>query len=428
MQDADIVIIGAGAAGLMAARRLLKNKKKVVVLEGRDRAGGRINTIGLTGFTKPVEEGAEFIHGKLPLTLNLLKKAGISYKKSSGQFWNFKDGNFYQRNDLAEHHRVLMKKLKKQKKDVSVDEFLTTQFTDSAYKNLKDSVRRYVEGYYAATIEKGSTHALREELEGSDKEQYRIEGGYGGLIRFLYTDCLKKGCTIELSKEATTVEWQKNKVQVHTKDGDVYKANKVIITVPLGVLQTPAGSAGAIRFTPAIDDRLTLFQELGFGAAIKILMEFDEPFWQNGNNLDKLSFLFSEEEISTWWTQYPEQSSLLTGWCTGRSAEVIKDCSDNELLQKGLASLSLIFSLPVAQITAKLKGSVVCNWAADPFTRGGYSYTSVAAKGALKLINKPVDNTLFFAGEGLHEGIEIGTVEAALQTGKRAAEKILRSS
>src|SRR4051812_14159705 len=92
----DVVIIGAGASGLAAARTLSKNKNYVVVLEARDRIGGRIHTVNDVSFTSPIEMGAEFMHGELPHTIALMNEVRVAYKKAEGTVWNVKNGNLEQ--------------------------------------------------------------------------------------------------------------------------------------------------------------------------------------------------------------------------------------------------------------------------------------------------------------------------------------------
>src|ERR1700754_2857658 len=103
METADILIIGAGATGLMAAYELSKAGKKVTVLEARDRTGGRIHTLNKSSFFKYAELGAEFVHGDLPVTLQLLKEAGIKVTPADGEMWHYRNGRFSQENQQMEH-------------------------------------------------------------------------------------------------------------------------------------------------------------------------------------------------------------------------------------------------------------------------------------------------------------------------------------
>src|SRR5688572_24840355 len=194
MEKYDVIIIGAGAAGMMAAKILCNAKKKICVLEARDRTGGRIFTLTKAGFSKPVEAGAEFIHGKLPLTIKLLKEAGIKYYETGGELWQVKNNKLIKREDFIEYADELGEKLKKINEDISIAGFLNQYFADERYSKMKYSLRRYIEGYDAADINYASTLALKEEWENEDDEQYRIEGGYGCLFEHLKNCCITNEC------------------------------------------------------------------------------------------------------------------------------------------------------------------------------------------------------------------------------------------
>ena len=171
---------------------------------------------------------------------------------------------------------------------------------------------------------------------------------------------------------------------------------------------------------------------MGFGAVIKLLFEFDTAFWLDdktrkmaGKNIDKMGYLFSDEEIPTWWTQVPDESTMLTGWIGGPAAADKTNTPDIDVLEQGLQSLANIFKIDFDELKDKLIAYRVMNWTADPFARGSYAYDTVEAQAARKILNTPVKDTLFFTGEYLYEGAEMGTVEAALTSGLDVAEKIL---
>ena len=115
----DVLIIGAGAAGLMAARELVLSGKSVALIEARDRIGGRIHTEHISGFDLPVEQGAEFVHGKLDLTRQLLKKAGCSTYEIRGEVWQVTDGRLEKQSDFIEDFDLLKRKFREQVQDVS---------------------------------------------------------------------------------------------------------------------------------------------------------------------------------------------------------------------------------------------------------------------------------------------------------------------
>ena len=136
-------------------------------------------------------------------------------------------------------------------------------------------------------------------------------------------------------------------------------------------------------------------------------------------------FIISDQVIPTYWTQNPEKSALLTGWLGGPEAAVLKDAADDHILALTIQSLGKIFDMQEADIRNLLSGAEVMNWTADPYSRGSYSYATVHTAEARKVLTAPINGAIYFAGEGLYDGPEMGTVEAALASGKKIAEIIL---
>jgi monoamine oxidase len=420
----DVIIVGAGAAGLMAAWEIIQTGRTVAVVEARDRVGGRVHTITDNKFSMPVEMGAEFVHGNLPLTEMLLKKAGVEYYKIGGSFWQNEDGELNEQNDFIEDYSALNKKFKELKQDVNVAAFIEDHLQGKEFEELRFTLKNYVEGYYAADAGKASTFSLREELNSSDDVQYRIEGGYVKLINYLYEQCKERGTSFFLSNPVQQVEWQKDKVTVVSRSKTL-SAKKVLITVPVGVLQSDA-----IRFSPSLAEKMNAAKQLGYGPVIKTILQFNEAFWKDeaftqGKNLSKMSFIFSRAVIPTWWTQYPKDVAILTGWSGGPHAEEIKDLGDDEILQQALQSLGEIFSIDVQVLEQKLKAWHVANWIKDPNSCGAYSYEVVNGSAIKEVMKEPAEHTVYFAGEGLFDGPEIGTVEAALSTGRETAHRMI---
>jgi len=422
--QADVIIVGAGAAGLMAARELSASGKQVLLLEARDRIGGRVHTLTGDGFTRPVETGAEFVHGNLELTQRLLQEAQMQTVAADGEAWRSEAGRIYRQENFIEDAGALMKALRKQKEEMSVGAFLEQHFNASKYEDLKKSLRGYVQGYEAGELERASVLALKEEWEQEEHPQYRVQGGYAKLMHYLYQQCIINRVAFHFAAIVNDIEWEKEKVVVRTRNGQSYTAQKVVITVPLSILQS-SGLESSIRFRPELTEYSTAFSDLGHGPVIKILLEFKNAFWQERFGLKHVSFFFSEEAIPTWWTQHPQQSALLTGWCAGPYAAALKNEPDEQLFQKAIQSLAHIFNLPAGEIENNIVVWNICNWANDPFTAGGYSYITTTTKKALQVLSKPVENTIYFAGEAMYDNINVGTVEAALQSGKQVAAQVL---
>lgn len=417
MNSTDIVVIGAGAAGLMAASRLAKTGKKVIVLEARDRIGGRVHTVIDKAFQQPIEAGAEFIHGNLKTTLSLLKDAGITFHQTKGKFYHFHNGEWNKNNEEVEGWDELMERMHGLKEDITIADFLSQHFSDGKYENLRKSVKNFAEGYDAVDINKASTFALRKEWQQEDGPQYRIHNGYKQLLDYLKEDILSNGGVIHLSKIAKRIEWQKDNVTVTTKDGDSYKAKKIIVTIPIGVLQSEKDAEAFIGFSPSIDHYIQAAKQIGFGPAVKLLLTFDEGFWMK--EIKNAGFILSDQPIPTWWTQLPIRNGLLTGWMAGSVAKSFESESEDFILRRALQSLSVIFTKTIDELNQKLLAHKICNWGVDPFSLGAYSYATIHTEKARKLLTTPFNNTLFFAGEALYEGGEGGTVEAALASAEK---------
>ncbi len=421
----DVLVIGAGAAGLSAARNLLNAGKSVLIIEVRDRIGGRIHTIKGEGFSFPVEAGAEFMHGDLPFTKSLMKESNVPYFAGEGRTWNVQSGKLSEGDLFHDDWDLLVDKLQQVDHDMTMGEFLKLHFNEPKYNSLRESVTKFVEGYDAADINKVSALALKEEWSNENIQGYRPQGGYSQLMDFLLSQIEKLNGQIKLSTEVRKVIWGKNKVDVVTVDNQTFKARKILITVPVAVLKK-----GVIAFDPQLAGHERAFRKIEVGGVVKFLVEFTDRIWlskekSHFNQMPDLNFLFSDAPVPTWWTQRPNEIPLLTGWLAG---PVLKNLpSGTEALAKlAISSLAYVFGSSEAILQEHVKNIKVFNWQVDPFSLGAYAYATLNTSEAIKEISDPVENTIYFAGEAFYEGAEMGTVEAALSTGIENAEKIIR--
>ena len=416
----DIIVVGGGAAGLMAAAELLKQGNRVTILEANDRLGGRIHTIRNASFKRPVEAGCEFVHGDLPLTVQLLKAANIEYKPVRGTMTRVgNDGEWKTQDDFAVGWKDLMEQMNEVTDDVTVDEFLRRNFSDDKYKQLRTSVLRFAEGFDLADTSKASVLALREEWMEEEDEQYRVPGGNDQLIYYLEKECREANGVIHTSAIVTNINWKRSEVRVVAQNGQTYHGNKIIVAVPLGVLQA---EPAVINFQPLIKDYVDASMKIGFGSVIKVLLQFKESFWEEKKK--NIGFLFANTPIPTWWTQLPSDYPLLTGWAGGPQAWMLETRDDITIQQLALQSLSIIFQRSADDLEGLLTTSQVANWRNDPFTKGGYSYCTVESVKAQELFDTPIQDTIYFAGEAFYNGPSPGTVEAALASARNVVEKI----
>lgn len=414
-----IIIVGAGISGLTLAS-LLAGKHDILILEGADRIGGRIHTIKQESFEQSIEAGAEFIHGHQKETIRLLKEAGISYEAVEGEMYRKEKKETKEEETFIEGWDQLLKRMKSISQDRTLHDFLQEYFGEDQYADLRKQAIAYAEGFDVADSKKVSVMSLYKEWSREEDVNFRITAGYSALIDYLANRCKEKGCRIITNDPVKQIDWENNNVTVYTASEKKYYGAKVIVTVSVRLLQT-ANSKASINFSPPLDKQVKAVQQIGFGNVIKLILQFKENFW--GINT---GFIISDEEVPTWWTQLPHTNNLLAGWIGGGRAECMKMFNGNELLEKGLYSLAHIFDLPVEQVKENLQTSRIFNWEDNEFTLGAYSYDTPWSAKARKLLNTPVNDTIYFCGEALYNGPSPGTVEAAIvhaiETAKRVSK------
>jgi monoamine oxidase len=252
------------------------------------------------------------------------------------------------------------------------------------------------------------------------RRQGRIAGGYGALIKFLVSECRGQGTTIHLFSVVTAIEESRGRIAAYCDDGTIYEADAAILTLPLPILRN-------ISLPHGVHEKVTASTDIGFGNVVKILLRFSTKWWTNcgGRDLSDLSFLVSSATVPVWWTQHPAEYPVLTGWFAGPKADTVARLTESELVNMGLDSLTEIFNLPLHRITRDLITSQAINWGIDAFARGAYSYATPKTRKAQTALRKSDAGAVFFSGEALYAGGDMGTVEAALANGTQTAQAIL---
>jgi monoamine oxidase len=421
-EPAQFAVIGAGAAGLMAACELARAGKQVTVLEARDRLGGRIWPLPQAEFGYIAEGGAEFVHGAAPVTRAVMREAGLALAPRRGTRWSTRSGTLAPAEPVMPHAERFYEALLAVEADLPVAAFLEAHFAAPRYDELRRWVTRTVEGYDAADPHRFSTLALREEwLARDDGEHGRVRDGYGALIAYLAAECRRHGAAIRLGAEVTAIDESGGRLAVRCTGGVAIDVDAAILAVPLPLLSE-------IALPPSARERAASAADIGFGNVVKLLLRFAVPWWSDsgGRNLADLSFLLSNAPVPTWWTQYPDPYPVLTGWLAGPKAAAVSSLAEDAIVEIGLASLAGIFGLPAERLRAMLVASRAIDWGRDRFARGAYSYATPETRAALAVLGRPDSDGVFFSGEALYAGVDIGTVEAALASGRETARAILR--
>jgi monoamine oxidase len=426
----DVLVLGAGAAGLSAAAHLAESGCSVLVLEARDRIGGRVFTLEDAHLGAPLELGAEFIHGDAPATCELLRRAGGVRIDTAGTRWSLNEGRASPRENIfGAVHRLMQEVRTLGEADLSVEEFLARFAADRSLDPARAYARMMVEGFDAADPRRASVRAIAAEWNSMDGAQSRPATGYGALLTQLARAA--GGLSIRLQTPVQSIDWGGEDVRVTAASPAApleFIARSALVTVPVSLLQLPPAEPGAIRFTPALEEKSAALRGIAPGPVLKVLLRFRHAFWEDlqGGRFRDAGFLHSPEAVfPTVWTQLPARVPLLTAWTGGPRAERLRGCDSSAIIEAALASLRTIFGAEPA-LRAELAAAYVHDWQADPYARGAYSYITVGGRDAPEALARPLRNVLFFAGEAT-SGEGIGTVEGALRSGRRAASEILDS-
>lgn len=428
----DVIVLGAGAAGLAAASELLSAGRSVLVLEARDRVGGRIWTRREAALAAPIELGAEFIHGPAPVTRALLAKSGTAAVESPDSHWSLQAGKLLERNHLLGQIQQAMRQnniLASQ--DMSLDEFLE-RHVRSLGSEERQFARTMAEGFDAADTSRASARALCAEWTGDSLggvPQSRPRDGYESVLAPLVAALLSnERARLRLQAVVESVHWSRGSVEVSGHFiGRPFaaRAPRAIIALPLGVLQQSPPAAGSVGFAPALTRKDAALSGLESGAITKVVLRFASSFWQRidgGRYRDASFFHAPSAPVPTFWTSLPVQAPLLVAWAGGPRTLTLGP-EPASIVQAALASLEALFGAE-ADARGRLDGYYYHDWQSDCFARGAYSYVLVGGSDARRKLAEPLEATLFFAGEAT-DSEEGGTVTGALRSGMRAAGEVL---
>lgn len=431
----DVVIIGAGVSGLAAAAEMRKSGLSVLILEARDRVGGRTWTRHEPDLSAPIELGAEFIHGRASETFELLREVGKAALDTSGAHWTLRNGELVQNTEdlFGQIQNALERSKVLEREDIPFEQWLSESGGFGLATQAAAMAKAFVEGFDAADPAQVSTHFVAREWSAGgmlDSPQFRPLGGYHSVLAALAGSLDRESIRLQLQTWVREVRWTRGSVEIDATFLDEpfrVRATCAIVTLPLGVLQAPGGARGAVRFVPELDTKRAALDGLGFGPVLKLSLRFRHAFWEelDGGRYHDASFFHSATTaFPTFWTALPLRAPLLTAWIGGPKAARLSQAKTPEIVRQALDSLSTIFG-GRATSEFQLEAAYLHNWQTDPLARGAYSYIKAGGADARRSLAEPLADTLFFAGEATDTQDEASTVTGALQSGERAAREVV---
>ena len=410
-------------AGLAAAGELSSAGTRVLLLEARNRLGGRIHTIQDPHTGIAIELGAEFVHGRAPEIFGVVSENSLRAIEMEGDEWCLSGGTL-RPCDFFGEVEALLSRMDAGTPDQSFASYLRSQW---ASEEAKRWATGYIEGFHAANADEVSIHSIvkgdraDEEIDG--ERQFRIAGGYGVLVEALYNRVDQERTDVRLSTEVRAVHWRDGDVIAYVSLGEAIRARCLLITVPLAVLQ-----ASAVTFLPPLTSKQDPLSMLGMGGVMRVTLVLRERLWESASSeLREMSFLFSQHEtFPTLWTLWPNPAPVITAWAPPRSAQRLAGTPAESIRREAVQALAGMLRLDVNGVDEAVVACYTYDWVSDPFSRGAYSWVKVGGGDAEKRLAEPVANTLFFAGEATNYEGHNGTVHGAIATGWRAAKEILR--
>lgn len=432
--NADIIIIGAGISGIAAARLLKSKGYNVLILEARNRVGGRIWTDKSLG--TPLDLGASWIHG---ITNNPIKQLADQFAlktlPTNYEARQVFDGNGTPLSNNADttlsdryeavYDRVIA--LQEQRfdddlNDISWQAALTQElaeenFSSTELEELYFSLNTELEHEYGADLSELSLFNFDEgsAFKGGD---HLFSGGYGQVIEKLVLDG-KLASNIILNQVVKSINYSQSKGVKVTTEKNVFSALAVLVTLPLGVLK-----ANTVTFTPSLpQSKQNAVKKLGVGTLNKTYFKFSNCFWTEDDDNELFNFISSSKGHWSEWLNihHYNQQPVLLGFNAGKYGKDIETFSDKTLISDGMQTLQKIYGKTIPDP----KDYLMTRWNADPYAKGSYSFIGVGA--SIKdydELAKPVANRLFFAGEATSSQYA-ATVHGAFLSGEREAKNIM---
>lgn len=433
----DVVVIGAGVAGLAAARRLHEHGVRCTILEARTRIGGRVFTARDPRSPVPIELGAEFIHGEAPELRDIAQDARLTVVDIVGERWSAANGRLTPLPDFWERlDRVLGKAKASRDPDRPLSALLAERPGGHRFARDRTLAREFVEGFHAAEVDRISERAVAEGgnpgADPAEQRMGRVIDGYDAIVDWLAIPVMGR---VNLRRVVERLEWIRGRASVTARvEHDMREtcsARAVIITVPVSLLHGGTGR-GVIAFAPEVPAIREAASRMAMGQVRRIGILLDRPLLElfeerRQQQLVNLTFIQSRGvDVPVWWTSFPLRTNLVIGWAGGPYATALERAGTN-FEERALTSLATLLGLERGRLSRHVLTSFSHDWGRDPFARGAYSYPLVGGATAARQLARPVQDTLFFAGESTEDEGRTATVHGAIATGYRAAEQVARA-
>ena len=413
----DAVVIGAGMAGISAARDLAQHGLAVRVLEGRDRVGGRVWSIRDL-VTDPVEAGAEFVHGVGAATWPDVRAAGVATRPTPNmKGFMFNVGGKTNWLPLILMHPeiwptfpILHQIRRVRPPDISGREFLDRKGYRGRGRALASMV---LTAHLPASLDEVGMLGLVDDgvVHLESGVNHRVASGYDAVIQHMAKPLdVQHGFTVE------SIRFGRDQVTVRGTSGEEVEARTAITTLPVGVLKS-----GKVRFEPELPaSKSSALERILMGPVSKILLKFREPFWPEGMN----TLACAVGPVTLFWNVFygaPRRWPVLTAYFTGPRAAHVASLDDKAAIE--LVTSDLVRHFPRAKPKDLLTGWKRIDWSNDPFALGGYTFLRPGGVGARRDLGAPDTGALFWAGSATESAPIAATVEAAYLSGKRAASQ-----
>jgi monoamine oxidase len=327
---------------------------------------------------------------------------------------------------MEERLKTSLGRLRLPAKDMSVTEALARLPVSPA---ARAAAAAFVEGFEAAPPDETSARWIaRARTTDAIRAAMRFVGGYDSVIEWLRRGARVAGIdVVRTGWTAVRVEWKPGRVRVRCASPTgaplaPVEAERLVVTLPVGVLGAPPDSPGAVRFEPALPPRYVRALNLSaMGHVLKLTLQFRSPLWP-----EEVAFLRgSDGPMTVWWTLNPLYEPRIVGWSTGARALALLATGQPGILDGAVRSLAGALGIRRARVEHELAAWWTHDWSADPFSRGAYAFARVGGSDAWRTLAAPLRGTLFFAGEAICEPSEAGTVHGAIASGRRAARLVV---